>query len=271
MEQGTLEIGGGAIHWETAGSGENLVFCHAAFLDSRMWDGLWADLATRYRVVRFDMRGYGRSGPATGPVCRRQDLRAVLAGLGIASAHFVGCSMGGENILDLALESPDLVKSMVLVNSTPSGFVLRGEPPVGLFEMFDAVQKGEIERASELQLRIWFDGPQRRPEETDQVLRQEAAAMNRRFLANNTYLIAGLHPAAPLVPPAVERLHEVRQATMVLSGPLDHEENRRASRVLADGIRGAVFHEINGTAHVSTMEKPQECGHLIKEFLARVG
>ncbi|MBL8164111.1 MAG: serine hydrolase, partial [Anaerolineae bacterium] len=54
-------LGDGALYYEVAGAGETVVLSHAAFLDSRMFDEQWDVLAQRYRVIRYDMRGYGQS------------------------------------------------------------------------------------------------------------------------------------------------------------------------------------------------------------------
>src|SRR5688572_13031736 len=105
---GYLEMNDGKLYYETAGEGEPLVLSHAAFLDSRMFDAQWQALAEQFRVIRYDMRGFGKSSEVQGPRCRRDDLRQLLQQLGITRAHFIGTSMGGEIMLDLALEQPEL-------------------------------------------------------------------------------------------------------------------------------------------------------------------
>src|SRR5512134_2907252 len=185
-----LDLGDGQLYYEMAGNGFPLVLSHAAFLDSRMFDDVWEPLARRFCVIRYDMRGYGRSSPASGPLCRRADLARLLVHLGIETAHLVGCSNGGEISLDLALEQPGLAASLTLVDSTPSGFELQGAPPRYIYEMFDAVQSGDVERASELQIRIWLDGESREPKQVDPKLRKKALEMNRSFVAQKTFFIA---------------------------------------------------------------------------------
>ena len=56
-----LSVDGGRLYYETAGSGRPLIMIHAAFLDSRMWDGQFRVFAKKNRVVRYDVRGFGRS------------------------------------------------------------------------------------------------------------------------------------------------------------------------------------------------------------------
>src|SRR5215208_6226011 len=112
-----LDLEDGQLYYETAGEGFPLVLSHAAFLDSRMFDALWEPLAQHFRVVRYDMRGYGQSSPAKEPLCRRADLGQLLKHLGVTRAHLVGCSYGGQITLDLALEQPQHIASLTLVDS----------------------------------------------------------------------------------------------------------------------------------------------------------
>lgn len=268
MQTGYFDLGDGQLYYELAGSGEFLVLSHAAFLDSRMWDEQWAAFTQHYRVLRYDMLGYGQSDRAPGPRVRRQDLYRLLQHLGVQRAHLLGCSMGGEIMLDLALEHPGLAASLILVNSVPSGFNLQGAPPPHLMEMIEATQQGNLALASELQLRIWVDGPQRQPEQVNPAVRQQASLMNRIFVENGTWASADLQPLDPLTPPAVERLGAVQMPTLLLTGALDHAEVLRAAQVMADGIPGAQLVSIPDTAHVPNMEAPAAFNSAVLPFLA---
>ena len=152
MTAGYVDLGDGKLYYEMEGKGETLVLCHAGFVDSRMWDGQWNAFTQHYRVLRFDMRGFGKSDPATGPVSRRQDLYCLLQKLGIERANLLGCSMGGEMAIDFTLEHPEMVLSLVIVSGTPGGFEMQGEPPSQILEMLQAIEKGDLERVSELQI-----------------------------------------------------------------------------------------------------------------------
>ncbi len=264
-EEGYVEIDGGKLYYESAGEGIPVVLSHAGFLDRRMFDGIWEPLARKFRVIRYDMRGFGKSDPATGPVCRRADLARLLDQLGITQAHMVGCSMGGEMSLDLALERPDLVRSVTLVDTPPSGFDMQGEPPRYLFEMFNEVQNGDVDRACELQIRIWVDGMFREPDQVDVELRNKALEINRIPVERKTFLIADMQPANPLTPPAITRLEEVKCPVLVVAGSLDHPEVRRAARETAERIPAAKQVTMEGCAHVPSFEQPDVfLSHLIK-------
>ncbi len=265
--RGHLDLGDGTLYYETAGTGEPLVLSHAAFLDSRMFDAQWELLAQQFQVVRYDMRGYGQSSAAQGPLCRRTDLSRLLNHLTIEQAHFVGCSNGGELVLDLALEQPDRALSLTLVGSTPSGFEMKGEPPRYILEMVEAAQRGDIERVNELQIRIYLDGSFREPDAVNSDLRAKALAMNRIPVERQTFFVADMQPGCPLNPPAITRLHEVRVPVLVVAGALDHSEVLRAADILASGIPNARKVIIESAGHVPSFERHDVFNPLLTGFL----
>jgi pimeloyl-ACP methyl ester carboxylesterase len=216
------------------------------------------------------MRGFGKSDPVDAVVSRRDELYRLLKHLGVESAYMVGCSMGGETMIDFAIEHPEMVSALITVNSTPSGFEMQGEPPAEILAMIEAMQKGDLDRVSELQLRVWIDGPFRQPEEVDAQVRQRAAQMNQIAVRNQTWALADARPADPLLPPAVQQLQNVHAPTLVMVGALDHPEILRAADVLAEGIAGAQKAIVPGSAHVPSMEKPTEFNRIVLAFLQRV-
>lgn len=269
-ENGYFDLEGGRLYYELAGNGFPLVLSHAAFLDCRMFDEVWEPLAKHFRVIRYDMRGYGRSSPVNGPLCRRADLTRLLAHLDVTQAHLVGCSNGGQISLDLALEQPGLVSSLTLVDSTPSGFELQGAPPCYIYEMFEAVQNGDVERGSELQIRIWLDGEYREPEQVDPELRKRALEMNRIFVTQKTFLVADTQPVDPLDPSAATRLGEVKCPVLVVAGSLDHPEVLRAADEMSARIPHARKVILNGSGHVPSYEQPELFVQQLLEFLREV-
>src|SRR5262245_41521192 len=117
-----VDVNGSKLFYEMAGEGEVLVLVHAGFVDSRMWNAQWSEFAQHFRVVRYDMFGYGKSSPVVTPTAQRDDLYQLLKHLNIEQAHLVGCSQGGGVVLDFALDHPNMVKSLVLVSTVPGGF-----------------------------------------------------------------------------------------------------------------------------------------------------
>lgn len=262
-----VEIDGKKLWYEVAGEGPTLVLAHAGFLDSGMWDNQFKAFSQNYRVIRYDMRGYGKSDALDGPVARREELAKVLDHLGVEAAYLVGCSMGGEMMLDFTLEHPEKVLALVTVNSTPSDFEMQGEPPAEILEMIDAMKKGDLARMSEMQMRLWIDGPFRKPNEVDADVRAYASQMNQIPIRNQTWAIADTQSANPLTPPATQQLQKIHVPTLVIVGALDNSEFLRAADVIVAGIKGAQKVVIAGAAHIPSMEKPAEFNRIVLDFL----
>ncbi len=263
----TMTLDGARIYYETAGQGDALVLVHAGFVDSRMWDEQFLFFARYYQVIRFDMRGYGRSDPAQAPVVRRDEIYSVMKHLGIQKAALVGCSMGGENVLDFALEHPDMARALVLVSTAPGGFEMQGEPPPGMWDMISALQQNDLQRASDLQIQLWVDGMFRKPEQVNPLVRQRAAEMNRIAVANQTFMKVDMQPLQPLDPPAVNRLKEVQVPSMIIAGALDHPEILRAADFMAQEIPSAKIRILPNSAHVPNMEQPDAFNQAVFNFL----
>ncbi len=98
----SMTINGAELWVEAAGDGPAVVLLHAGIADSRMWDAQWPIARDAFRSVRYDLRGYGRTGLPAGPYAHHDDLRTVLDTLGIPSAVLVAASMAGDIALALA-------------------------------------------------------------------------------------------------------------------------------------------------------------------------
>jgi pimeloyl-ACP methyl ester carboxylesterase len=115
----SADINGLELEYETRGGGEPVVLVHAGIFAE--WFKPLVDepaLTSRYRVVSYHRMGYARSGRLMGPVSIAQQaahLRALMRQLGIERAHVVGHSSGGNIALQLALDNPHMVHSLVLM------------------------------------------------------------------------------------------------------------------------------------------------------------
>ncbi|MFJ1751708.1 alpha/beta fold hydrolase [Kitasatospora sp. NPDC088134] len=156
MTDGELvELGDGRI-WlaDSGGDGPPLVLLHPGVGDSRIWDGALPALLDRFRVIRYDVRGYGRSPRPAGPYAMLADLRAVLDRLGLRRVHLAGCSMGGGTALGLAVESPERVASLVLLCPGVPGWPWPPDP-AGDAEYERLAAAGDVAGLTEFGLRAW--------------------------------------------------------------------------------------------------------------------
>lgn len=263
-KNGMAEVNGVELYYEVSGHGAPLVLVHAGIADGRMWEAQVDAFDRHYRTIRHDMRGFGRSTMAPGPYANHADLRALLDALDVERAFFVGCSQGGGAVLDFALENPERVEKLVLVGAAVGGFEFDEEPPEEWDELLAADEAGDLERVSELEVRMWVDGPRRGPDVVDPAVRDLVREMNLIALQNETL---GLGEEQEPETPAAMRLSEIQAPTLVLIGDEDRPRPLAAADLLAENIPNAQKATMTGTAHLPNMERPQEFNRLVLNFL----
>jgi pimeloyl-ACP methyl ester carboxylesterase len=244
------------------------VLIHGHSADVRLWEPqVPALLGDGYRVVRYDVRGHGRSSvPPTGYDWEHYlaDLRALLDHLLVERAHLAGISMGGAIALQLALEEPGRVASLTLLDSALPGFAYSPQFEDDIERLRDAVRAGGPRAALE---RHWlthpiFDGVRRRP---------EALAALRRMVLDYPaadYLDEAEYTAPER--PAIERLHEVRAPALVVVGELDLPDFRIIADILAENLPRARKLVVPDAGHLPSLERPEEVNAALLSFLAAV-
>ena len=214
---GYIEQTDGRLYYEVAGEGETLVLGHAGFVDGSMWDDQWDVFAQQYRVIRYDMRGYGKSDPAPGPRNRRHDLAELLQHLDVERCALLGCSMSGTIMLDFALEHPEMVTALMTASSAPSGYQPEGAPPPEIMEMFQAAKQGDT-RASR-SFRYASGLRPNPPAGSGEPGGSPARRSNEPHPGRaEHFFVADLQPFEPLEPPAIDRLDTITSRRWWWSG-----------------------------------------------------
>ncbi len=271
VQTGHVDVEGARLYYETAGEGHCLVLIHAGVADHRMWDDQFRVLAERLQVVRYDTRGFGRSRTEDVEFSNRRDLRELLRHLGINRATMCGVSRGGQIAVDFTLEYPEMVEALIPVAAGISGYQGGHEAREIETQMFteleEAWEQRDFDRLIELEVRMWVDGPGQPPDRVDSRIRERVRQMERDTIANN----ATEGKPQPLAPPAIDRLEEIRVPTLVVLGDLDTSGVLAIADIMARRISGARKVVLPGTAHMLTMEKPQEFNRVALDFLSAAG
>jgi 3-oxoadipate enol-lactonase len=254
-----------ALYSEVAGEGPAVALVHEGICDSRMWEPQWEPWSRSYRLLRVDLRGFGRTPLEPGPFAHARDLIEAIEQQGIGRAALVGVSLGGRVALEVAVERPDLVSALVLVAPGFPGHEWSDELRAEWAEEETAFEAGDLDSAVEVSLRTWVDGPRRRPEDVDADVRRRVAEMQRRAYE----LALGIEEDEEelLVENLAGRLGEVRAPTLVVVGEEDQPDMHAISERLAREIPGARLAKISATAHVPSMERPREFDELVAPFL----
>ena len=256
------------IAYDRAGpvGGPGVVLLHAGVADRRMWDPQWTALTAEYDVVRLDLRGFGESAaePAAAWAGYR-DVADTLDALEIAAAALIGCSLGAGVAVEVALARPDLVSSLLLVS--PGGALIE-ERTAGLAEFAaaesEALGRGDLEAAVQANLDWWVDGPGV-PGRVPPEVREAVRIMQRRAFEITEHWTDDRE--VELEPPAIARYAQVGVPTLLLVGGLDLDAIHAAAARLATGIPGARRVDWPDTAHLPSMERPDDFTDLARGWL----
>jgi len=123
-QKGFAEVNGTTLYYEVAGDGHPLVLNHGGLVDNHSWDDQFDELAQHFKVIRYDMRGFGDSGMLKNgmePYSMERDLYSLLQFLGIEKAYMLGLSMGGSLAIDFTLQYPEMVDALITVGAGLSG------------------------------------------------------------------------------------------------------------------------------------------------------
>lgn len=253
------------LHREVAGSGPPVVFVHSGICDSRMWEPQWEPFQRHHRVVRFDLRGFGRTPLSAGRYVPPADVIDLLDELALGPATLVGASMGGGVSLQVAVARPDLVSALVLAGSGVRGHDWSEYVTQGWQEENAALERGDLDAAVDANLRTWVDGPKRTPEDVDPELRARVGEMQRR-----SFELWAAQPDAEeeaLVLDVGERLGEIAVPTLVVFGEQDVPDVHVLAERFERELQDARIARIANAAHLPSLERPQEFNELVLRFL----
>jgi pimeloyl-ACP methyl ester carboxylesterase len=244
-------VKGRRIYYESKGNGSPLVLVHGSMGSHRSWD-LQRQLSKAHRVILVDLPGHGQSDSLDEPITVKllaDYMAASIKGLGVGPAVLVGHSLGGAICIQLALDSPALVRALVLVGTGAKLGVL----PVileGLKTDFKAsvdLAIGSMAFASGANAEII----ERSKSETLKC-RPEVAYAD--FVACNNFDVR-------------ERVSSMKAPTLIIVGADDRLTPVKWSQFLNDKIPGSSLHVIANAGHMVMLEQPQEVNRTILTFL----
>lgn len=262
-ERGIAEVDGTRLAYEVTGKGPAVVFVHGFTLDRRMWDDQMAPFAATHRVVRYDLRGFGASDAfvAGESYTHADDLRALMAHLGIERVAAVGLSMGGWVALEFALTYPESVSALVLVDSALRGYAWSPSLSATLDALDELGAEGRLDEAKA----GWLADPlfvcsQRSPAATARLARIVADYPCGHLFQDDPHL--------PLDPPARERLHEIVAPTLTIVG----EQDLPDFHVIADRFVAEIPNSrkvvLADAGHMANMDAPETFNRVVLDFLA---
>jgi pimeloyl-ACP methyl ester carboxylesterase len=261
-------VNGVSLYYEDAGRGRPLVMAHGFSATARMWEGQVAAFRERYRVITYDARGQGRSeAPADAAAYSQpimvEDLRQLIAHLGLDRPVVCGLSMGGNVVLNLALAHPEAVAGAV-VCGTGAGSEDPEAWAVTVQEWIDLLEGPGIEAFAEMYLAdpILADYADRSPAARE-FLWRAITSNTARGLALGLRGVVGRRPT---VYSLRDRLARLAVPATIVVGDRDHWCTK-VSTFMAATIPGAELVEIADSGHMSNLEQPEQFNRALRRVL----
>ncbi len=265
IESGYAEVNETRLYYEIAGEGDTVILIHGFSLDVRQWNDQFEFLANQYRVLRYDMRGFGKSMTPTGkPYTHTDDLKALLEYLNIQQAHVLGHSFGGRVAISFAILYPEMTLSLIGADPALEGYDPNNQSSKMLFEELNRVwsvgNDAGVEAARELWLQFSpFDASMKIPTVARRIKKMIEDYSGWHWVNDDTY--------QPISPPAAEQLDKINSPTLILVGSLNPQFILGACNFLSEKVANATKVQILGVAHMLNMEDPKQFNIEVLKFL----
>jgi pimeloyl-ACP methyl ester carboxylesterase len=256
-----IRVGDAALHYEVAGTGDTVVLLHGLGSSTLDWESQIARLSTQYRVVSIDLRGHGRSSRPPGPYRMADfaaDIAAILAHLGVDSAHICGISLGGMVAFQLAADSPERVRTLAIINSGPAfpGRTLKGR--LTLLSRFAVIRMKGLPALAPIIAGRLFPKPEQEPHRRTFIQR---FAGNDRNAYEHTMRAIGKFDVS-------DRLDRIRCPVLVLASDRDYTPVA-AKEAYVSRLANARLVVIRDSGHASPIDQPEQVNDALMEFWRR--
>jgi len=260
-----LPVKEGELFFECAGEGEPVVFLHGFGLDSRMWEPQFEGLRSGFRLIRYDLRGFGSSSPVPSErYAHEGDLKDVLVSAGTGPAHVVGLSMGGRMALRFAAAYPNMVRSLVLADSALDGYTWSADWQTrwkGICESAKAARGEEAKRQ-------WLEHPLFDPARTisscNSLLSEMIADYSGWHWCNSD-------TARAPSPALSERLGEIRAPALVMTGSRDLPDFQAIAEKVSLELPLARREIVEGAGHMVNLEASDLFNEIVQGFWQGLG
>lgn len=257
-----VTINGVSIHYEITGSGPPILFLHGLGSSTRDWESQTTHFAAKHAVVTVDLRGHGQSEKPPGPYSIRgfsDDVAALLGEVDLIPVVVVGLSLGGMVGFQLAVDHPEVVAELVIVNAVPA------------FELESSRQRLEIAVRKVI---LRFMGMRKIGEVLagrlfpDENMEEQRATMTQRWAENDKRAYRDSFQAILDWDGVTEAMSHVEKPILMVASDQDYM-TIEAKQPFVDAMPSAEMFVIENAHHAVPAERPEEFNTVLEEFLAR--
>jgi 3-oxoadipate enol-lactonase len=254
----TIVADGCPLHVEVEGPADAPVLMLSNSLGStlHMWDDQVKPFTQRFRLVRYDRRGHGKSGVPKGPYTMERlgrDVLAILDGLKIDKVNWCGLSMGGMVGMWLGANAPERVNKLILSNT--SAHYADKQP---WHDRIKAVREGGVAAIANRVIDVWLtkDFQAREPEKTKYLIDMMRATPVEGYIGCCEAVRDMDHR---------EIIRDIKAPTLIIAGRHDPATNVEAAEFMRSRIPGASL-KVLEAAHISNVERPQDYADTVLKF-----
>jgi len=257
-----VSVGNVNLHFQEWGSGEPLLLVHGLGANSDLWVKQVPAFSSRYRMIAVDLRGFGRSDRPTAPesytvAVLAEDIAGLARALGITTLHYLGTSMGGFIGQALALAEPALCRSLILCH-TGCRMSIPQDIMAARLKALRELSMAEYSRMVAAQALA--------PNPDPALVERLAHVIGQNDKRTYTQVLTeGLRDFD-----VTERIGTIQVPTLVVVGEFDRVIPPEEGHEVARRIPGAQLVTINGTGHISYLERPEAFNEVVVRFLDSV-
>ena len=247
------------IYYQIQGEGPPLLLIHGLGSSSRDWEFQIEDFVEDYQVITFDVRGHGRSSKPASPYSIplfAEDTAKLIKELGLAPVHVAGISMGGMIAFQLAIDHPELVKSLVIANSDPDYSIKDFKQRLQVWQRIWIVRLLGMRKMGEVLSGRLF--PKEEQLELRELFIERWAENDPRAYQSSFKAIVGWS--------AADQLQQIKAPTLVIASDQDYTPVS-VKEACVKKIPNAKLAVIEDARHAVPVEKPEAFNALLAEFL----
>ena len=256
-----IRLKGENFHYQEVGIGSPVILLHGMGSDHTVWQGLISLLKDNYQMLALDLRGHGQSTKTPGPYSMElfsQDVYHFLESMDIDKAHFIGHSMGGSILLEMAIKHPKMIHSLSLISSFAS---VDPQLEKTLLNLQKILNQDGFETFFECCLQLAY---------TPNFIKEnrELFSQIRSDMAQEI-TITSLQDTlnACLEVDLIDSLGNLEIPVLLIAGREDHFTPFHHSQNIKNVISQAQLEVMDGVGHNLLVENATDTGHIIRKFL----
>lgn len=249
------------LHYEVSGEGQPLLFIHGLGSSARDWELQVPEFSKVYQVITFDLRVHGQSDKPAGPYSMSlfaSDTAGLMKALRIQSAHVVGLSLGGGVAFQLAIDTPALVRTMVIVNSAPELVVRTFKDRLGVWQRFAIVRLLGMRKMGDVLSKRLF--PKAEHASVRATFVERWAENDPRAYQNAMSAMIGWS--------VMDQLSAIHCPTLIVSADQDYTPVA-LKETYTKRIPNARLVVIPDAHHATPVEQPEKFNTVLREFLSK--